>query len=87
MSREICQVGEGHNWFPLYYRLSAGTPFPQNHENVVYQKLKHLDDVIFRVLIFGVRVPLQSMLLPDLKVDNCICGYVFENEGVPINPS
>ena len=39
----------------------------KNHENVVYKKLKHLDDVIFRVLVFRVSVPLQSMFLRDLK--------------------
>ena len=33
----------------------------KNHENVVYQKLKHLDDVIFRVLVFGVRVFLYKV--------------------------
>ena len=44
MSGEICRLEERHNWFKLEYRLSAGTPIPQNHENVVYQKLKHLDE-------------------------------------------
>ena len=36
--------------------------FPaKKHENVVYQKLKHLDDVIFKVLVFGVRVFLYKV--------------------------
>ena len=51
MSREICRLEERHNLFSVQYRLSAGKPFPQNHGNAVYQKLKHLDDVIFRVLV------------------------------------
>ena len=42
-------------------------------KNVVYEKLKHLDDVIFRILA----VPSQNMLLRDLIVDICICGYRF----------
>ena len=29
MSREISRREEGHNLFPLEYRLSAGKPFPQ----------------------------------------------------------
>ena len=33
--------------------ILAATP---TQENIVYQKLKHLDDVIFRVLAFGVGV-------------------------------
>ena len=53
MRREICLLEEGHNCFPLEYRLSAGNLSRKNHEN---QKLKHLDDVIFRVLVFGVIV-------------------------------
>ena len=28
MSREICQLEEGHIWFPLKYQLSVG-PLPQ----------------------------------------------------------
>ena len=51
MSREIYQLEEGWNWFPLEYQLSVG-PLPQKQENIVYQKLKHLDDVIFRVLAY-----------------------------------
>ena len=61
MSKEICLLEEGHNLFSLEYRLSAGNLSRKNHENVVYQKLKHLDDVIFRVLVFGVRVFLYKV--------------------------
>ena len=32
----------------------------KNHENVVYQELKHLDDIIFRVLVFLVKVSLYK---------------------------
>ena len=50
----------------------------KHHENVVYQKLKHLDDAIFRVLVFGVRVFLHKiMFLCDPKLDICICGCRF----------
>ena len=40
----------------------------KNHENIVYQKLKHPDDVIFRVLAFGVRVFLHK-----------VCFFVTQN--------
>ena len=54
----MCQLEERRNWFPLEYRLSAGKSFPQNNENVVYQKLQHLDDVISIVLV---RLPFLKM--------------------------
>ena len=57
MSREICQLEEGHILVPIgiptiCWTLAAKKP----QENIVHQKLKHLDDVIFRVLAFGVGV-------------------------------
>ena len=67
MSRAICRLEEGHNWFPSLYRLSDGKPFHKNQENVVYQKLEKLDDVIFRVLDFGVRVFLHKVWLFSTK--------------------
>ena len=39
----------------------------KNHENCVYQKLKHLDDVIFRELVFGVGVFLYKVYFLWLK--------------------
>ena len=30
MSREICQLEEGHNWFPLEYQLSV-EPLPKKN--------------------------------------------------------
>ena len=36
--------------------------FPaKNHENIVDGELEHLDDVIFRVLVFRIRVLLHKM--------------------------
>ena len=63
MNRQICRLEEGHNLFPLEYRLSAGNPFRKNNENVVFQKLNHLDDVFFRVRTFGVRVFFHKICL------------------------
>ena len=60
MSREISPLEEGHDWFPLELRLSAGNISRKNHEKV-YQKIEHLDNVIFRVLAFGVRVFLHKL--------------------------
>ena len=40
----------------LECRLFGRKPFPQNHKNVVDKKLKNVDDVIFRVLAFGIRI-------------------------------
>ena len=54
------ELEEGRNLFPLEYRLSARKPFPQNHENVVHQKLEHFDDAIFTFLFFGIRVYASS---------------------------
>ena len=52
--RKLCQ---------LEYRLSARKkPFPQkNTKLLISQKLMHLDDVIFKVLAFGVRVVLHKI--------------------------
>ena len=33
----------------------------KNHEHIVNQKLKHLDDVVFRVLVFRIRVLLHKI--------------------------
>ena len=55
MSREICRLRRGHNLFPLVNDYLLQNLFCKNHENVVYHKLKNLDDVIFRVLAFGFR--------------------------------
>ena len=52
-------------------------PEKKTHENVVYQKTEHLDDVIFSVLASGVSVPSQNLLLSDPILDICICGYRF----------
>ena len=61
MSKEICRLEEGHNfshWNTDYLLENLSS---KNNENVVYQKLKHLHDVIFRVLVFGVRVFLYKV--------------------------
>ena len=50
----------------------------KNHKIVVYHKLKHLDDVTFRVFAFVVTsVPSQNLILQDPIPDICICGYCF----------
>ena len=56
MNREICQLEEGHNWFPLEYQQSVGPLPPHSPRKTVYQKLKHRYDVNFRVIAFGVGV-------------------------------
>ena len=38
MSKEICRLEEGHNLFPLEYRLSAGKPFPQKPQKCSLQE-------------------------------------------------
>ena len=38
ISREICRLEEGHNLFPLEYRLSAGKISRKHHTNVILQK-------------------------------------------------
>ena len=50
----------------------------ETHENIVYQKLKHFDDVIFRVIAYGIRVSLYDMSLCDLIPNICFCHYRFE---------
>ena len=80
MSREICQLEEGHNWFPLEYQLSVG-PLPKKNpqENIVHQKLKHLDDVIFRVLAFGVGViKMNYFSMSLLKIETKTYQLCFE---------
>ena len=44
----------GSHWNTNYLLDLGRKKKPQ--ENIVHQKLKHLDDVIFRVLAFGVGV-------------------------------
>ena len=51
MSRGLCWLEEGYDLFSLEYQLSAGKPFPQNNEHIVYKKLQHFDDVIFITLV------------------------------------
>ena len=41
----------GYDLFSLEYQLSAGKPFPQNNEHIVYKKLQHFDDFIFITLV------------------------------------
>ena len=48
MNIERCRREDGHNSYPLECRLSAG-------------RLKHLDDAIFRVLVFRIKVPLHKI--------------------------
>ena len=72
MSRERCRLEDGHNLFPSQCRLSAGKHFPKK---VVYQKSKHLDEVI--LLAFGISVPSENMFLRDRIPKSCICGYRF----------
>ena len=55
------------------------TFFRKNHENVVYQKLKHLHDVIFRVLIFGVRAFLHQSIQRKKKKLN-LKRFLFEDK-------
>ena len=76
MSREIYRLEKGCNLF-LEFWPSAGIPFPQNNENDIYQKRKHLDDIIFKVLAFRIRVFLQRMHLRDIIPNICICGFPF----------
>ena len=50
MSKEICRLEEGtisSHWNTDYLLENLSR---KNHENVVYQKLKHLDDVISEYL-------------------------------------
>ena len=42
MSKEICWLEEGHNLFPLEYRLSAGKPFPQKPRKCCLPETQHL---------------------------------------------
>ena len=87
MSREICRQEERHNLFPLECRLSAGKNI--SHKNhVVYKKLEHIDDVIFRELVFGVRVFRHAVcffVTQNLVFVSAVAD--FENEGVLINTS
>ena len=78
MSREICRPEEGHNLFPLEYRLSAGKPFPQKPRKCCLPETQaswwcHLQSTCF----WSQSVPFQSMLLRDPKLDICICVYRF----------
>ena len=52
----------GAHFVPIGIPTICWIIFPRrNHENCVYQKLKHLDDVIFRALVF--RVTSSVMML------------------------
>ena len=88
MSRKICRLEEGtifSHWKIDY--LLENLP-RKNHENVVYKKLKHLDDVIFRLLVYGVRVFLYKV--GSFVTQNKIfvsAITVFKNEGVPNDTS
>ena len=68
MSKEICRLEEGHNLFPLEYRLSAGKPFPQKPRKCCLPKTQaswwcHLRSTC----VWSQSVPLQSMILRDPK--------------------
>ena len=88
MSKEICRLEEGHNLFPLEYRLSAGKTFPQKPRKCCLPETQtswwcHLQSTC----VWSQCVPLQSMILRDPKLDICICDSVFEHEGVPNHTS
>ena len=56
--------GGGQSSYPLECRLSVGRLFPQKkHGNIVneQEELEHLDDIIFRVLVFRIRVLLHKI--------------------------
>ena len=58
----------------------------KNHENIVNLKLKHLDDLIFRVLVFRIRVLLHKIcFFVSLYQIFVSTVTVFENEGVSDN--
>ena len=60
--------------------------FPAKKE-VVYQKFKHLDDVIFRVRVYRNSVLLHKMFLRSLKQIFVSTVTISENEGVSDNTS
>ena len=75
----ICQLEEGHNWFPLEYQLSVGPLPKKTPRNIVHQKHKHLDDVIFRVLAFGVGViKMNYFSMSLLKIETKTYQFCFE---------
>ena len=83
MSREICQLEEGQNWFPLEYQQSVGplSQPPPPHENTVYQKLKYRYDVNFRVIAFGVGVIKMNYFSTSLlKIDTKNYQFRYESK-------
>ena len=84
MNTERCRREEGHNSYPLECRLSAGRLFRQKPRK--YCQLETLDDVIFRVLTFRIRVFLHKIcfFVPQYQIFVSTVT-VFENEGVSDN--
>ena len=73
--KEIYRLEEGHNWFPLEYRLSAWNPFSQKTRKCCLPKTQtswwcHRVSYCF----WNQSVPSQGMLLRDPKLDICICN-------------
>ena len=78
----------GTQFVPIGIPTTRWKTFPQNYEHSVYQKIKYLDDVIFRVPAFGVRVSFHKICFIVAQCQIFVSAFtVFENEGVPYNTS
>ena len=69
----------GAQFVPIGMPTVCWKTFPaKTTKNIVNKKLKHLGDVVFRVLVFRIRVLLhKNMFLHALIPNICIYGYRF----------